>query len=100
MGTLLAIEKEACHQEEITEVKQRIRLGVKNGGNSPRGRSTKMEKRTMLGCSAGCTLNQWSPTFSGTRDGFCGRSGMGWVGGNRRRSSGDLSLQPGWVSLH
>lgn len=48
MSTLMATEK-----GEISELKQRPWLGVENGGNSPRGGSPKIEKRALIGCSAG-----------------------------------------------
>lgn len=41
------------HQEERSELKQRPLLGDGNGGNSTRGRSPKMQKRTRIGCKEG-----------------------------------------------
>lgn len=46
MRTLLATEKEAGHQEEISELKQRPWFRVENGGNPARGGSPIIEKRS------------------------------------------------------
>lgn len=57
MGILDAMGKEAGHQEEISKLKERPWFGFGNGENSPSCGSLKMEKRTLIGCRTGYTLN-------------------------------------------